>query len=198
MTTSRISGRFWAADPDMTVSSSDGVLFKVHRKNLEACSSVFANVENTTQSQNGDETFIYRHPQPDLDALEFKTFASLAEAAEKYVVDSALTMCRMKMKASVSAYPLEVLLYAVRHEHMHLANEAAQSSMRCGVADGLEVLPSDIFRPWILFHERWHNETFRGLTEMMDYDSHIPLTRIQSSLFAKNWTMPALGEEDFE
>jgi hypothetical protein len=103
----------WAADPDMTVSSSDGVLFKVHRKNLEACSSVFANLENTTRSQNGDETvyltessaaldllfqFIYRHPQPDLDALEFKTFASLAEAAEKYVVDSALTMCRMKMK----------------------------------------------------------------------------------------------------
>jgi hypothetical protein len=104
-----------AADADTTVASSDGVLLKVHRKNLAVHSHVFAHAEDTTRTENGDEIvhltesstvldllfqFMYRQPQPDLDTLEFKTFASLAEAAEKYVVYSALglTLCRMKMK----------------------------------------------------------------------------------------------------
>jgi hypothetical protein len=93
--------------------SSDGVLFKVHRKNLEVHSPVFSNAENTTKPENGDEIiyltensavlellfqFMYSQPQPDLESLEFGTFAGLAEAAEKYLVYSALTLCRMKMK----------------------------------------------------------------------------------------------------
>ncbi|KAJ7844180.1 hypothetical protein B0H13DRAFT_1731405 [Mycena leptocephala] len=187
-----ISGRFCATDADMTVSSSDGVLFRVHRKNLGVHSDVFADAEDTTRPQDGDEVvyltesstvldllfqFMYRQPQPDLDALDFKTFASLAEAAEKYVVYSALTLCQKKMKDSIPAHPLEVLLYAVRHDHIELANEAAQRSMGRGVAEALGVLPHDIFAAWILFHERWHQETFRGLTDMMYYDSHIPLVR---------------------
>ncbi|KAJ7840663.1 hypothetical protein B0H13DRAFT_1649529 [Mycena leptocephala] len=157
-----------ATDADMTISSSDGVLFKVYRKNLEVHSDVFADAEDTTRPENGDEIvyltesstvldllfqFMYRQPQPDLEALEFKTFASLAEAAEKYVVYSALTLCRNKMKDSISAHPLEVLLYAVRHDHVQLANEAAQRSMGRGVAEALKVLPHDIFATWVRFRK---------------------------------------------
>lgn len=111
-----------ATDADMTISSSDGVLFKVYRKNLEVHSDVFANAEDTTRPENGDEIvyltessivldllfqFMYRQPQPDLEALEFKTFASLAEAAEKYVVYSALTLCRNKMKYVAFRIPVK-------------------------------------------------------------------------------------------
>ncbi|KAJ7358372.1 hypothetical protein DFH08DRAFT_848348 [Mycena albidolilacea] len=189
---SRISERFCALDADMTVASDDGVLFHVHRKNLAVHSDVFADAENATRPENGDEIvylsehsvvldllfqFMYCRPQPDLEALEFKTLASLAEAAEKYVVYAAVALCRMRMKEFISAHPLEVLEYAVRHDHPHLANEAARRSMGCGVGEAIEVLPPDIFKTWILFHERWHKQIFQGLTDMLYYDSHIPLVR---------------------
>jgi len=195
MASSRISERFCAPDADVTVSSSDGVLFKVHRRNLAVHSDVFAGAqESTTPPQNGDEPeivdltedsavldllfqFMYRRPQPDLHALEFKTFAGLAEAAEKYVMYSALTLCRLKMEDYISIHSLEVLTYAVRHGYVDLANESARRSMGCGVAEAMDVLPPDIFRTWVLFHEKWHKKIFQGLTDMLYYDAHIPLVR---------------------
>jgi hypothetical protein len=102
-----------ALDADITILSADGVLFKVHRKNLEVHSDVFAGAEDATRPENGDEIvhlpensdvldllfqYMYRQPQPDLNKVEFATIAGLAEAAEKYVVYSALEWCRMRMK----------------------------------------------------------------------------------------------------
>ncbi|KAJ6592909.1 hypothetical protein B0H19DRAFT_975629, partial [Mycena capillaripes] len=112
MATSRVSERFSANDADMMISSSDGMLFKVHRKNLEVHSAIFANAENATRPENGDDIvhltessdaldllfqFMYPQPPPDVRTLEFKIFASLAEAAEKYVVYAALGWCRTRM-----------------------------------------------------------------------------------------------------
>ncbi|KAK7057955.1 hypothetical protein R3P38DRAFT_2843831 [Favolaschia claudopus] len=101
-----------AADSDITISSSDGVLFKVHRKNLEVHSDVFASAEHSTRPPHDEvvhltETaavlellfqYMYRQPQPNLNVVEFPVVAGLAEAAEKYVVYSALEWCKMKMK----------------------------------------------------------------------------------------------------
>jgi hypothetical protein len=42
--------------------------------------------------------FLYPQPQPDLHTLPFPTLAALAEAAEKYMVYAALTVCRMRME----------------------------------------------------------------------------------------------------
>jgi hypothetical protein len=83
----------------MTISSSDGVTFKVHRKHLEVHSDVFADAANATRPDNaGDEIvklsetsavldllfqYMYRQPQPDLKSVDFPVFAGLAEAAEK-------------------------------------------------------------------------------------------------------------------
>ncbi|KAF8152763.1 hypothetical protein K438DRAFT_2026812 [Mycena galopus ATCC 62051] len=190
MAVSTVSERFSAPDADMTISSSDGVLFRVHRKNLAVHSDVFANAESATRPENGAEIvhltetaevldllFQFMYRRPDLEALEFKTLANLAEAAEKYVVYSALTICRTKMREFISAHPLEVLVYAVRHDRVNLANESARRSMGCGVAEALEVLPPDTFRTWILFYERWHKQIFQGFTDLLYYDSHIPLVR---------------------
>ncbi|KAJ7350934.1 hypothetical protein DFH08DRAFT_862679 [Mycena albidolilacea] len=46
------SERFCAGDADMTISSSDGVTFKVHRKHLEVHSDVFADAANATRPDN--------------------------------------------------------------------------------------------------------------------------------------------------
>jgi hypothetical protein len=92
------------------------VLFKVHSKNLEVHSDIFADAQNTTRlaseddvvhlSENADVLdllfqYMYRQPQPDLRNVEFEVFAGLAEAAEKYAVHSALTLCRLKMRYTV-------------------------------------------------------------------------------------------------
>ncbi|KAJ7496492.1 hypothetical protein FB451DRAFT_1207906 [Mycena latifolia] len=178
MVTTQISERctsipqFCSSDADMEVLSSDGVLFKVHCKNLEVHSDIFADATSTTKPENDDEIvhlsessdvldllfqYMYRQPQPDLEAVDFPIFAGLAEAAEKYVVHSALGWCRAKMKASVTAHPLEVLNYAVRHGHGSLANECAPQSMGHAVSDAMEILAPDTFRTWVRVVQPAHN-----------------------------------------
>ncbi|KAJ7026034.1 hypothetical protein C8F04DRAFT_123968 [Mycena alexandri] len=193
MEPTRISIRFCALDSDLTIASSDGVLFKVHHKNLEVHSDVFASAEGATRPENGDEIvylsetsdvldllfqYMYRQPQPELKDVEFSTFAGLAEAAEKYVVYSALGWCRMKMEESATTHPLQVLDYAVKHGHVDLANESAQQSMLssvCGVAEAMDILEPSTFKKWILFQERWNKEKLEFFSIMVRYPEDIPL-----------------------
>ncbi|KAJ7719024.1 hypothetical protein DFH07DRAFT_316503 [Mycena maculata] len=164
MATSRVSERFCAADANITISSSDGMLFKVHRKNLEVHSDIFADAGNMTSVDPGDDVvtlsetsevldllFQYMHRQlpPDLRDVDFKVASGLAEAAEKYWVYSALTPCREKMVNSVRDHPLQVLDYAMRHGHAELASEAARQSMGLGVEEAMESLAPDTFRTWV-------------------------------------------------
>lgn len=99
-----------ADDSDMTIRSSDGILFKVHRKNLEAHSEVFSAGEgiinhpgDIVEMEERSEVlelffqYFYRQRQPELSDLPFSTLADLAEAVEKYEVFSAMTICRDHM-----------------------------------------------------------------------------------------------------
>ncbi|KAJ7189086.1 hypothetical protein C8R46DRAFT_1056567 [Mycena filopes] len=162
----KISERFCAPDADVTIASSDGVLFKLHRKNLEVHSDVFASAGDTTRPENGDDIvhltepsdvldllfqYMYRQPQPNLKAVDFKTLAALTEAAEKYVVYSALTLCRMYMSDAIPDHPLEVLVYAVKHGQEELMDKAARRSMGRKFAEVMNVLPQDIFKTWVRF-----------------------------------------------
>ncbi|KAJ6535816.1 hypothetical protein DFH09DRAFT_1043115 [Mycena vulgaris] len=174
MAAAQTSERFCAPDADIIVSSSDAVLFKVHRKNLEVHSVAFADAERTTVPEDGAEfvalsetsdvldllfQYMYPQPQPDLEGVEFPLIAGLAEATEKYEVHAALGWTRMKMKASVAEHPLEVLDYAVKHGHVSLANECAHQSMGHAVADAMAILAPDTFKTWILFYEQWQRKT---------------------------------------
>ncbi|KAF7976518.1 hypothetical protein HWV62_6335 [Athelia sp. TMB] len=118
ITTDRVSDRFCADDADVTFRSCDQILFKVHRINLALVSEGFApppgiNSEHKVVplSENGgtlDLLFQYIYPQrqPDLSELDFKQLAELAEAAEKYQVFAAMTVCNIYMTyvASVKTY----------------------------------------------------------------------------------------------
>ena len=42
--------------------------------------------------------YMYRQPQPDLKKADFETLAGVAEAAEKYQVYSATTVCNIFMR----------------------------------------------------------------------------------------------------
>lgn len=86
--------------------------------------------------------FMHNTRQPDLSKLSFPTLGSLAEAAEKYMVFSAMQVCKTYMefvqlllfdarantiflRKAVRAYPLDVFLYAIKHDYGDLADEAA-------------------------------------------------------------------------
>jgi len=87
-----------AIDADVTLQSCDDVLFKVHRRQLEANSGAFAGGESFhTQNEIVHLTepaavlellLQYMHIQepPDLALVDFKDLLGLAEAAHKYEV----------------------------------------------------------------------------------------------------------------
>lgn len=89
--------------------SSDGVLFKVHRKNLEMFTEGFPGSDIPVHDEIVPLTetattlellfqYIYRQRQPDLSRLKPQELAQLAEAAEKYEVYSAMEVCKMRMQ----------------------------------------------------------------------------------------------------
>ena len=88
------------------------MLYKVHRTNLEVHSESFAAANSISATSDSSEVvhldesstvldlllqFMYRQRQPDLGEINFQTLAELAEAAEKYEVYSAMTVCSMHM-----------------------------------------------------------------------------------------------------
>lgn len=102
--------RVCADDSDISFKSCDRVVFKVHLRNLRSASEVLGlpddGILSTDEIVQLDEKakvlellfeFMYPRPQPDLQTLKFKTAAALAEAAEKYQVFPALSVCRIYM-----------------------------------------------------------------------------------------------------
>ncbi|KAJ6517330.1 hypothetical protein C8R47DRAFT_1086993 [Mycena vitilis] len=174
MTTTKTSERFCAADADLTVTSSDGMLFKVHRKNLEFHSDIFADAASATGHQEDDgiidlsETsdvldllfqFMYRQRQPELKGLDFELLAALAEAAGKYSVPVVLDCCQPHLRAFISKHPWEILRLGLKHGiSTDIIDEAARETMKDGLEQALRVLEPADFREWIFFQERWHRE----------------------------------------
>ncbi|KZP04194.1 hypothetical protein FIBSPDRAFT_844272 [Athelia psychrophila] len=147
------SDRFCAQDADMTFESSDHVLFRVHRKNLEITSEGFAPPSGTTIS-NGfvqlseraeilDLLFQYTYPQrpPDLTSIRFEAFTDLAEATEKYQMFGAMEICRLLMKAAYNDHPFEVLLYSTRHGYSELMTLAQGRTLELSPADAFKLFP---------------------------------------------------------
>jgi hypothetical protein len=93
---------------DITLQSSDNVLFRFHKKQLEAHSGVFADAAAYAKNH-----FVLTEPSevvdlllqlmslqdpPDLESLEFQTLALLTEAVKKYDVFRYKTICRNFMQ----------------------------------------------------------------------------------------------------
>jgi len=97
-----------STDAEITYKSADGVLFRIHRLNLEACTeglsppegSIFEEIVELTEDAPILELlfqFIYPTPGPDLTSIDFNILESLAEAAEKYQVYTAMSICKIYM-----------------------------------------------------------------------------------------------------
>ncbi|KAH9922172.1 uncharacterized protein B0H18DRAFT_1121000 [Fomitopsis serialis] len=170
------SERFKAADADLTISSSDNVLFKVHRKNLEIYSDIFpgtdvpVNNEVVPLSEKASTLellfqYMYRQRQPDLNKIDADELAMLAEAAEKYSVYAAMEVCKLCMQSAIQKMPLLVMGYAARHGYESLCEEAAPHTVQAQAADAFKHLDGGCFASWVLYREHW--------LEIL-YDIHCP------------------------
>lgn len=105
-----------AADSDIAIRSSDGVIFKLHLKNLEAYSEIFPSgktltmheiVELTESASTLKLLFQYIYPeksQPDLEKIMFGDLKALAEAVEKYRMLPAMEVCKAYMRSACIKY----------------------------------------------------------------------------------------------
>ncbi|KAF9472219.1 hypothetical protein BDN70DRAFT_771055, partial [Pholiota conissans] len=82
---------------------------------------LFQFIEPPSQSRH------YR--QPSMVNMDADLFFRVAEAAEKYVVYSALSVCITRMEQCVAKKPLEVLNHTVLHGYVGLADKAAELSV---------------------------------------------------------------------
>jgi hypothetical protein len=95
-------------DSDITIRSSDGVLFKLHQVNLKVSLGAWNHsvtgidevVQLSERSAVLDLLFQFCYPErhPRLDDLAFDDLAELAKAAETYKVFSAIDICRIRVK----------------------------------------------------------------------------------------------------
>jgi len=215
----RVSERFCAPDSDITLQSSDGVLYKVHRKNLELHSEGFASADAiSAASDNADDTeivhlsessavldlllqYMHRQRQPDLTDVEFPILADLAEAAEKYEVYSAMTICNVHMRFAITSHPVEVLGYAFKHDYRKLMDEVAPLTIDKPVHELTaywESIPNRIFTVWMKYHHEWldvlnfvHKQYQYTGTHLNQYKQ--PITCSQSGLWEENRLRVALN-----
>jgi len=162
----QVSATFCAEDADVTFQSSDGVLFRIHRKNLETNAAGFPPSGFDTRNEvvplaETSETlellfqFMYPKRHPDLETATIEILAPLAEAAEKYEVFSALNMCKVRMKNALPQHPYEVMVYAAKHGYSQMVGEAAPLLLDTPLNDMIQKLPEHMAMPWVLYYERW-------------------------------------------
>ncbi|KAJ3770199.1 hypothetical protein FB446DRAFT_745035 [Lentinula raphanica] len=171
----------------MTLQSSDNVLFKVHRVNLEMHSQVFADAGGSTVGTVENEIvslsetsevlelmlqYVYLQPQPDLREVEWEVMKELAEAVEKYEIYSAIGVCSQRMRECVSDHPIEVLLFSVRHKYTNMMNESAEATLDIPPYTMLSCLPSDVFAAWVEYQQNHHALLAKEFTRFGPSRSH--------------------------
>ncbi|EDR06543.1 uncharacterized protein LACBIDRAFT_328778 [Laccaria bicolor S238N-H82] len=174
---------FNAEDAEIAFRSSDNVVFKIHRKNLEVntaglspadlATSVSEVVPLSEDSPTLELLFQYIYPrrQPLLDDIEFALLASLAEAAEKYEVFAAMTVCYLRMSMAQHKHPAEIMRYAARHDYIPLLCDVAPSVIRIPLLDVLSLLPQHLIMPWLEYYEEWRKAHAAAFSKALSHDS---------------------------
>ncbi|KAG6889529.1 hypothetical protein C0995_000411 [Termitomyces sp. Mi166 len=158
-------------EADLILVSSDGVKFAAHAQNLERYSegfppATFNPVEADLQVVHLEEEsstvrlllqYMHLKPQPDIEKISFTELEELANAVEKYLIFSAMMVCKLCMKAKVSIYPMHVLRYAVKHGYKDLADQAAAHMILRPSTEVKEFFGrnSQIFYIWSAYRDQW-------------------------------------------
>ncbi|KAJ7312451.1 hypothetical protein DFH08DRAFT_897024 [Mycena albidolilacea] len=160
------SPKFNSSSADIVFKSSDGVLFHVHRKNLEVCTEGFPPSNISTQGEVVKLTetsvtlellfqFIYPQRHPALDTTPFEILGPLAEASEKYQVFPAMNICHIRLRDMVNEHPVEVAVYAAKHDYPYLVSQVAPMMISMDPVKVVESLPPYLVIPWIRYVQAW-------------------------------------------
>ncbi|KIM42587.1 hypothetical protein M413DRAFT_120224 [Hebeloma cylindrosporum] len=162
-----ISATFCDPEADITFKSSDSVLFKIHRKYLEATSAGFTAppfVETDHEVVLLQEPcevleilFRFIHPptesqqyrQPAMMGVKPDVLFAVAEAAEKYLVFGAMNICLSRMDKIAEERPLEILNHCYKHGYDELADQVALHT----IAFRLPVVAAKLTYPGLL--QKW-------------------------------------------
>ncbi|KAJ6566873.1 hypothetical protein B0H19DRAFT_1138782 [Mycena capillaripes] len=170
----RYSELFNFQDADVIFQSCDGVLFGIHRPNLQTNTEGFPPPEISTGGEvvplsESAATlellfqFIYPRRHPALDEIAFADLAALAEAAEKYQVFSAMNICRIRMRDVLPDHAPEILTYAAKHDYSFLVGEAAPYTFDVPLSDVVGMLPPHLILPWVRYIDGWNDVLHRAI-----------------------------------
>ncbi|CAA7269260.1 unnamed protein product [Cyclocybe aegerita] len=161
---------FNAPDADITIQSSNLVLFRLHRKNLEMHTGGFPGGDLKMVQARPDEVislsersnvlellfkFVYPRRQPSLKGLPFDTILALAEAVEKYEVYSAMRLCEVRLREFLPKEAARILDHAIKHDYPDLIEACVPALARQPLLDVLDKLPLKYARAWARYHEAW-------------------------------------------
>ena len=99
-----------AIDADITVKSSDDVLFRLHRTNIEVQAGEFRPIDQQQLPEPAHVLaiifqFLYPQDHPKLTDTEFETVQAVATSAEKYKIFSAMHVSQVRLRyAAVFAF----------------------------------------------------------------------------------------------
>nr|GAT50060.1 predicted protein [Mycena chlorophos] len=156
---------------DIILRSSDGKSFGAHTKNLEVFTEGFPPADLANRSDQPEmevvelpetsailELFLkYTHNQrqPDLGKYPFAVVSGLAEAAEKYLAYSAMEVCRIQMRAQAQAHPMDVLMYASKHNYPDIRDAVAPFTLGLSLTKMRKDLAPNLFIAWVQYREHY-------------------------------------------
>lgn len=157
--------------------SRDHILFNIERAKLERASdfSPPASVVSTpservrlTESSRALELlfrYMYGDVNINLDACEFSTVYELAEAAQKYIVFTAIPVCRQYLRCvsccskggsmlmccrhHYKDNAMEVLQFAVKYNHVDIMDLVAPHTIGEDISTIRDALPGHLLIPWV-------------------------------------------------
>ncbi|KAL1678429.1 hypothetical protein EV122DRAFT_212104 [Schizophyllum commune] len=167
-TVDKQSSRFSSTGDDVIVfRSSDGTLFNIHRYNLRCTTdgplaidlpAVAGETVELAEDADTLETlfaFVYPGAHPSLKDRPFVEFMRIAEAAEKYRIAPALSVCNLiiDLKSLYKDHPIEILQHADRHNHRELLDLAAPYSLDATTAAARAALSIHAFAAWVEYRD---------------------------------------------
>ncbi|TRM57296.1 hypothetical protein BD626DRAFT_515257 [Schizophyllum amplum] len=171
--------------------SSDRVLFNIHRINLQITTdgplaedfpSAPEEIVQLTESADTLELlfqYVYRGRHPILDEISVTKLLDLAEAAEKYGVSAARSLCYVRLcrPSAHQLQPLQVMAYAHRHGYPHLLDLVAPLTIGMPISKVQDACSISLFFQWLRYNDAWVQLNARDCHEVRARDKHEGSTR---------------------
>ncbi|KAF9529949.1 hypothetical protein CPB83DRAFT_789386 [Crepidotus variabilis] len=177
-------------ETDVIFQSTDGILFYLQRKYLEATTGAFPGAEFDT---NGEIThltesaavlailfgFVVPKKYPEIEDLEFALLSEVAEAAEKYEAFAAMEVCRLQLRRFLPKHAREILTHATKHDGTRLIKETIPHLGRQPLTTVSSMLPARYVVPWVLYRSTFEDIFSSALTAALELKVSSPTNSIR-------------------